>query len=96
MDTSIYLDADVRGRGIGTVLYRDLLARLRALGYVSAFAGIAMPNPASVALHERVGFVPTGSFPVAGFKLGRWIDVSLWRCGLADLPEQPTPPAPCM
>ena len=92
VDTSIYLDAGVRGRGIGTFLYRDLLTRLQALGYVSAFAGIALPNPASVALHESVGFVATGSFPVAGFKHGRWIDVSLWRRGLADPADEPITP----
>lgn len=94
VDTSIYLDGSSRSRGIGTFLYGDLLARLRTLGYVSAFAGIALPNPASVALHERVGFVATGSFPVAGFKLGRWIDVGLWRCGLAEASEAPIAPAP--
>lgn len=93
VDTSIYLDPGIRGRGIGTILYTDLLERLRTLGYVSAFAGVALPNPASVALHQRVGFLATGSFPVAGFKLGRWIDVSLWRCGLADLAEEPIAPA---
>lgn len=92
VDTSVYLDGAVRGRGVGTALYGDLLGRLRALGYVSAFAGIALPNAASVALHKRVGFEATGSFPVAGFKLGRWIDVSLWRCALAAPPGEPTRP----
>jgi len=92
IDTSIYVDAGVRGRGIGEVLYQELLARLRSIGYVSAFAGIALPNPASIALHERVGFVAVGSFPVAGFKFGRWIDVGLWRCGLTDPPEAPREP----
>lgn len=94
VDTSIYLDAGVRRRGVGTTLYQELLAQLRALGYVSAFAGIALPNPASVALHERVGFVAIGSFPIAGFKFGRWVDVGLWRCGLADPAEEPFAPGP--
>jgi L-amino acid N-acyltransferase YncA len=94
VDTSIYLDAAVRGRGIGTALYADLLTRLRALGYVSAFAGIALPNAASVALHQRVGFEATGSFPVAGYKLGRWIDVSLWRSALAEPSVEPSRPQP--
>ena len=94
VDTSIYLDAAVQGRGAGTALYRELLERLRVLGYVSAFAGIALPNAASVALHERVGFSATGSFPAAGFKLGRWIDVSLWRCQLAEPADAPVLPRP--
>ena len=92
VETSIYLDAEVRGQGIGAVLYRELLGQLRSLGYVSAFAGIALPNEASIALHERVGYEPIGRFPVAGFKLGRWIDVGLWRCGLNDPPDDPKPP----
>ena len=92
VDTSIYLADDARGRGIGTRLYGQLLDRLRTLGYVSAFAGIALPNPASVALHERVGFTQVGSFPIAGFKLGRWIDVSLWRCSVTETPISPDPP----
>ena len=92
VDTSIYLDASARGRGVGVGLYGELLERLRSLGYVSAFAGIALPNPSSVALHRRVGFEPTGSFPVAGFKFGRWIDVSLWRRELAAPTDSPTAP----
>ena len=94
VDTSIYLDGAAHGRGVGTALYGELLERLRTLGYISAFAGIALPNPASVALHRRVGFEPTGSFPVAGFKLGRWVDVSLWRCLLAEPGPTPTAPKP--
>ena len=94
VDTSVYLDVAARGRGVGATLYGDLLERLTSLGYVSAFAGIALPNPASVALHRRVGFEPTGSFPVAGFKFGRWIDVSLWRRELVTPPDQPNEPSP--
>jgi phosphinothricin acetyltransferase len=94
VDTSIYLDNAARGQGVGTTLYQTLLDALRRLGYVSAFAGIALPNEASVALHRRAGFVDIGSFPVAGFKLGRWIDVSLWRCPLLPRSEDPAPPQP--
>jgi phosphinothricin acetyltransferase len=93
VDTSIYLADHVRGRGFGSVLYEQLLDELRILGYVSAFAGIALPNDPSVALHRRVGFTAVGSFPVAGHKLGRWIDVSLWRCALAVPAAEPLPPA---
>ncbi len=92
VDTSVYLAEEARGRGIGMLLYTNLLDRLRGLGYVSAFAGVALPNPASVALHQRVGFVRIGSFPLAGFKLGRWVDVSLWRCALNDPPAMPSTP----
>jgi phosphinothricin acetyltransferase len=92
VDTSVYLAEEARGRGIGKAIYKDLLHQLRGCGYVSAYAGIALPNDASVALHERLGFVAVGSFPTAGFKLGRWIDVSLWRCALSEPPAAPAIP----
>jgi phosphinothricin acetyltransferase len=93
VDTSIYLAAGARGRGVGTTLYRELLSELTALGYVSAFAGIALPNDASVALHQRAGFASVGSFPLAGFKLGRWWDVALLRRALNEPTATPEPPA---
>jgi phosphinothricin acetyltransferase len=92
VDTSIYLSEHARGRGVGTLLYTHLLDELRSLGYVSAFAGIALPNAASAALHQRVGFTEVGCFAVAGFKFGRWIDVSLWRRSITEPTAAPTQP----
>ena len=79
VNTSIYLREDGRGRGVGKALYRSLLGRLSALGYWRAFAGIALPNAASVALHESVGFQPVGIYRQVGFKHGRWLDVGWWQ-----------------
>ena len=79
VNTSIYLREDGRGRGVGKALYRSLLERLSALGYWRAFAGIALPNAASVALHESVGFQPVGVYRQVGFKHGRWLDVGWWQ-----------------
>jgi phosphinothricin acetyltransferase len=56
-----------------------LLALLRAQGFKSAFAGIALPNGASVALHESMGFAPIGLYRDVGYKLGAWRDVGWWQ-----------------
>ena len=82
VETSIYLDASVRGRGLGRRLYAALLARLRAGDLHVAIGGIALPNAASIALHEGLGFVPAGCFREVGFKLGRWVDVGYWQLQL--------------
>jgi len=89
---SVYLAADERGAGTGRALYGRLLAELRRLGYVTAFAGIALPNPASVGLHTALGFTPVGVYRAAGFKAGRWHDVGWWQLPLRDLPDDPVEP----
>lgn len=75
VSTSVYLAAAARGRGLGAALYAELLAALPGLGVHRAFAGVALPNPASRALHLRRGFRSVGVFDEAGHKLGRWHDV---------------------
>jgi L-amino acid N-acyltransferase YncA len=85
-DVSVYLAADACGRGIGRALYGELLPIVASLGYVSAFAGIALPNPASVRLHESMGFEPVGVYRDVGFKLGAWRDVGWWQRRLQDPP----------
>ncbi len=92
VETSVYLRASARGRGIGRRLYEYLLAELRGLGYVNAYAGIALPNAASVRLHEAVGFTPIGVFPAAGYKHGGWVDVGWWVVTLRPPPGTPSPP----
>jgi L-amino acid N-acyltransferase YncA len=92
VDCSVYLAAAARGHGVGRVLYAALLPELRTLGYVSAFAGIALPNPASVGLHEAMGFTPVGVYRNVGFKLGEWRDVGWWQLSLAAPPERPDEP----
>jgi L-amino acid N-acyltransferase YncA len=91
VETSVYVAAAAQGRGVGRSLYAALLAVLSAQGYRQAMAGIALPNPASISLHEKVGFAPVGVYRGAGWKLGTWHDVSWWQRALA--PDQ-APPAP--
>jgi L-amino acid N-acyltransferase YncA len=78
VETSVYVADDARGGGVGRRLYDVLLPLLTELGYVNAYAGIALPNDASVGLHEAVGFLPVGTFPRVGFKHGRWHDTGWW------------------
>jgi phosphinothricin acetyltransferase len=92
VDTSAYVRADARGQGVGKRLYRELKGVLVELGYFQAFAGIALPNAASVALHESAGFAPLGIYRDVGFKNGRWHDVGWWQCRLRP-PGAPRPPA---
>jgi phosphinothricin acetyltransferase len=79
VDTSVYVDDRFRRRGVGHALYLSLLAVLSAQGYANAFAGITLPSPASVGLHERVGFTPLGVYRRVGYKLGAWHDVGWWQ-----------------
>jgi len=92
VETSVYLASQARHRGTGRALYERLLADLRELGYVSAYAGIALPNEASIRLHQAIGFAPVGVFPAAGYKLGRWVDVGWWALALRTAPAEPGQP----
>lgn len=92
VNTSVYVRDDCRGQGIGGALYTELMRQLRELGYYRAFAGIALPNDASVALHESVGFRPLGVYEKVGFKFGAWRDVGWWQCEIQPLVEGPEPP----
>jgi len=91
VDTTAYVRADRRGHGIGKALYAALFGELVALGYFQAFAGIALPNAASIALHESVGFAPLGIYRDVGFKRGAWHDVGWWQRALQPVGE-PQPP----
>ena len=81
-ETSVYLAADAVGQGLGRALYDDLLARLRADGMHIALAVIALPNPASEALHRAYGFERVGVLPEVGYKFDRWIDTAFWALQL--------------
>jgi phosphinothricin acetyltransferase len=91
-DVSVYVAPDAHGRGVGRALYEQLIPEVRALGYVCAFAGITLPNAASVGLHEAMGFVPVGVFRDVGFKFGAWRDVGWWRLQLREPPAEPDEP----
>jgi len=80
VETSIYLEPDYLGGGLGTLLYRSLLDELRQRGVVhSLIGGIALPNEASVRLHEKLGFKKVAHFSEVGYKFDRWIDVGYWQ-----------------
>jgi phosphinothricin acetyltransferase len=83
-DCSVYLDPGYRGQGVGRQLYERLIPVVGELGYRSLFAGIALPNPASVGLHEALGFQPVGVFRGVGYKHGAWRDVGWWQRFLND------------
>jgi phosphinothricin acetyltransferase len=91
VDASAYIRADRRGRGLGRALYQALFEELRQLGYCEAFAGITVPNEASVGLHRACGFELIGVYRRVGFKLGAWHDVSWWQKSLAlrEIPAEP-------
>jgi L-amino acid N-acyltransferase YncA len=79
VESTVYVAAEQLGHGIGTQLYRALIAALREQKVHYVTGGIALPNPASVALHERFGFRKNGHFSEVGFKFGRWVDVGYWE-----------------
>lgn len=79
VEVSIYLDHAATGRGIGSKLMAELLARLKVLGVHAAIGGAALPNPPSATLQEKFGFRKVAHFPEVGLKFGKWIDVGYWE-----------------
>ena len=92
VESGIYLSPDAQGRGVGRALLAAHLDVLERQGFVTAIAGIALPNETSVALHEKLGFSLAGIERGVGFKLGRWIDVGRWQRDLAQRRVQPPDP----
>ena len=79
IESTIYIVSHLRGRGIGSQLYLALISELRSRSMHSVIGGIALPNPASVALHEKMGFKKVAHLKEVGWKFGRWIDVGYWE-----------------
>lgn len=79
VETTIYLEHGWEGRGVGTTLYSELLSILRERGIHVAIGGAALPNEASAALHEKLGFKHVATFHQVGFKHDRWVDVAYWQ-----------------
>jgi len=94
VETGIYLAPDAQGRGLGRRLLEEHLNLLEQQGFVTAIAGIALPNEASIALHEKLGFVQAGTERGVGFKLGKWVDVGRWQRDLAARTDRPGEPLP--
>ena len=79
VDVSVYLRPGSQRRGLGRALYSELFVLLVQQGYYTAYAGISLPNAASVGLHESFGFEPVGIYRNAGFKFEAWHDVGWWQ-----------------
>jgi phosphinothricin acetyltransferase len=82
VEASVYVDAALRGRGHGLTLYRALLAQLDGR-FHTVIGGIALPNAASIALHEQLGFRQVACFHEVGHKFGAWVDVGYWQLTLS-------------
>ena len=94
-ETSVYVDGEAQGGGVGRALYEVLLDRLAERGFRTAVAGMTLPNPASAALHAALGFTSCGVLPRVGWKAGRWHDVALLQRPLGDAPyDGSAPPEP--
>jgi phosphinothricin acetyltransferase len=94
-ECGVYVTADRQRKGVGRALYARLFEIMRVQGFHSVIAGIALPNDASVRLHEAFGFIAVGRVARAGWKHGRWHDVGFWQKDLADVgaaPEEIRPP----
>ena len=83
-EVSVYLGLDARQQGFGRRLYDELLGLLRADGIHVAVAVIALPNPASEALHRACGFTEVGVLREVGWKFGAWVDTGWWQLRLGD------------
>lgn len=79
VETTVYLDCEKVGGGRGSQLYAKLLEELRARGFHTAIGGISLPNPASIALHEKFGFKKVAHYKEVGWKFDQWIDVGYWQ-----------------
>jgi phosphinothricin acetyltransferase len=79
VETTVYVANGHHGRGLGSTLYAALLAELTDRGFHSAVGGIALPNPSSIALHEKLGFKKIAHFAEVGRKFDRWVDVGYWQ-----------------
>ena len=90
VETGVYLDPQAHGRGLGRALMEQMLELLTRQGFTTVVAGITLPNQPSVALHEKLGFVPTAIYRDTGFKLGEWRTVQVFARELA---PRSTPPA---
>ncbi len=93
-DVTVYVEQGAAGQGLGRTLYRHLIDILRAQRFRGLFAGIALPNAASVGLHEAMGFTPIGIYRRVGFKQGAWRDVGWWQLdlgGAEGIADEPLP-----
>jgi L-amino acid N-acyltransferase YncA len=84
VDVTVYIHEEFRRHGVGRALYASLFQVLRLQGFYNAYAGVTLPNPGSVGLHEAMGFKPVGVYRNVGYKHGRWHNVGWWQLALRD------------
>lgn len=94
VDVTAYVQRGFHRSGIGRGLYTSLFPLLCLQGYFSAFAGIALPNDASIGMHKAVGFEPIGVYPNVGYKFGKWHNVAWLGLALQPPTDSPTSPRP--
>jgi len=94
VEVTVYISERYRRLGVGRALYTSLFEILAEQKYVKAFAGVTLPNPQSVGLHESLGFTLIGVYPGVGYKLGRWLDVGWWQLQLRSEAIPPPEPVP--
>jgi L-amino acid N-acyltransferase YncA len=94
VEVSAYVHPSYQRAGIGRALYTSLLAVVALQGFRSAYAGVTLPNPASVGFHQSLGFTFLGTFHNIGYKLGAWHDVMWLERALAPYVRDPPPPTP--
>jgi phosphinothricin acetyltransferase len=82
VESTVYLDPGQTGKGLGSRLYQELIEAIREMGMHAIIGGISLPNEASIALHEKLGFEKTGQFVEVGYKFDRWVDVGYWQLTL--------------
>lgn len=79
VESTIYLNNQFTGKGIGTKLYEGLISELKKQDYHAIIGGISLPNEGSIALHEKLGFEKVARFKEVGYKFDKWIDVGYWE-----------------
>jgi L-amino acid N-acyltransferase YncA len=84
VEASVFVHPEHLGKQVGSQLYDVLFPLIASMGYRTLLAGISLPNPASVALHEKFGMKKVGHLPEVGFKHGEWRDVGWWHTNLTD------------
>ena len=91
-ECSIYMNNAFKGKGIGKELYKLLFEILKLQGFRNVYAGITLPNNASIYIHERCGFKHFATYENIGYKFGNWHSVGWWKFQINDYHLQPPPP----
>lgn len=92
VDVSVYIRDGMRRTGIGRALYTSLFKLLVLQRFHNCYAGITLPNPGSVGLHEALGFQPVGVYRRVGYKMAAWHDVGWWQLALSTAKASPATP----